>query len=146
MKCAAFGPNSPTNYLWVAFLYTYTAFGAVLHFILAPPADPRCVFVFSGDCWTLHPWKDSPSVGQNKVPGSLRAHFGAVPLPAQVNNCVIEKLTTFSQLLLTFFLFSIIFFLFTFSPELSDEPLFSASLTLYCLHPSSTSFFHFFQE
>lgn len=44
------------------------------------------VFLYSGDCWTLHPWEDSAPVGQNKVPGSLRAHPGSVPLPAQVND------------------------------------------------------------
>ena len=57
------------------------------------------VFLCAGNRWTLHPWKDPPPVGQNKVPGSLWAHIGPVPLPAQVNdlgNCVIH-LSDFSQ-------------------------------------------------
>lgn len=80
---------------------------------MALAADHRCIFLCSGNCWTLHPWKDSPPAGQNKVPGSLRANLGSVPVPAQVNNlrhCVIVEWQTFSQLPLTsqpacFFLF-----------------------------------------
>lgn len=44
------------------------------------------MFLSSGNCWTLHPWKDPPPVRQDKVPGSLRAHPGSVPVSAQVND------------------------------------------------------------
>lgn len=103
-------------------------------------------FLCSGYCWTLRPWKESPPFGQNKVPGSLRAHLGSVPLPAQVNalcHCVLVAYTDFLLLtsLPTAWDFLACFFSIQhslLSYELSDVSLFSSC----CLPLSCCCFLH----
>lgn len=88
MKCAVFGLNFPTNCPWVAFLFISISDMTLYteHCIWCLHPLISSLVLFSGDCWTLYPWKDAPPVGQNKVPGSLWAHLGSVLVPAQVSD------------------------------------------------------------
>lgn len=83
MKCAVFGLNSPTSCLWVSF--PTVLLNKYIPLILWGQLISDDLF-HPGDCRTVHSWKDSSPVGQDKIPGSLWAHSGSVPLPPQVND------------------------------------------------------------
>lgn len=123
-------PNKlPVSYFSILVIFKYNAFRH--RFSLYYVWSQVVGFFYAGNCWALHPWKDSPPVGQNKVPGSLRANLGSVPVPAQVNDllhCVIveshfSRLLPTSQPSLAFFFCMQDRLLPTVSPNLTDFPL-----------------------